>query len=64
MIPSEIPVVAESGIFSAGDVERLANVNVDAILVGEALVTSDDIGAKVRELSRAEVPSPTGRGLG
>ena len=51
MIPSEIAVVAESGIFTAGDVERLANAKVDAILVGEALVTSEDIGAKVRELS-------------
>jgi indole-3-glycerol phosphate synthase len=51
MIPLEIAVVAESGIFTASDVERLAKVNVDAILVGEALVTSDDIGAKVRELS-------------
>lgn len=51
IIPSGIAVVAESGIFTAGDVERLANANVDAILVGEALVTSDDIGAKVRELS-------------
>ncbi len=51
MISSEIAVVAESGIFKASDVERLAKVNVDAILVGEALVTSDDIPAKVRELS-------------
>jgi indole-3-glycerol phosphate synthase len=51
MIPSEIAVVAESGIFTAVDVERLAKANVDAILVGEALVTSNDIGAKVRELS-------------
>ncbi len=51
MIPSEITVVAESGIFRASDVERLAKAGVDAILVGEALVTSDDIGAKVRELS-------------
>jgi indole-3-glycerol phosphate synthase len=55
MIPEEIPVVAESGIFTAGDVERLANANVDAILVGEALVTSDDIAAKVRELSGLDV---------
>src|SRR6185503_15996199 len=53
LIPSEIAVVAESGIFTASDVERLAKVHVDAILVGEALVTSDDIGAKVRELSGA-----------
>ncbi|MEO8355707.1 MAG: indole-3-glycerol phosphate synthase TrpC [Chloroflexota bacterium] len=51
MIPSEIAVVAESGIFDASDVERLAKANVDAILVGEALVTSDDISGKVHELS-------------
>jgi indole-3-glycerol phosphate synthase len=51
MIPSGIFVVAESGIFTASDVERLAKANVDAILVGEALVTADDIPAKVRELS-------------
>src|SRR5262245_51946815 len=64
MIPDGIAVVAESGIFTAQDVERLVNVNLDAILVGEALVTSDDISAKVRELSGARVPSPSGRGLG
>ena len=64
MIPDDIAVVAESGIFTADDVERLANANVDAILVGEALVTADDIPAKVRELSGAIIPSPLGRGLG
>jgi indole-3-glycerol phosphate synthase len=51
IIPDDITVVAESGIFTASDVERLSNANVDAILVGEALVTSEDIPAKVRELS-------------
>ena len=51
MIPSDIAVVAESGIFTASDVERLSKINIDAILVGEALVTSEDIPAKVRELS-------------
>jgi len=51
MIPSDIAVIAESGIFNASDVERLAKANVDAILVGEALVMSEDIPAKVRELS-------------
>ena len=54
MISSDIAVVAESGIFTAADVERLANINIDAILVGEALVTSEDIPAKVRELSGME----------
>jgi len=51
MIPDEIAVVSESGIFTVADVERLANANVDATLVGEALVTADDIAAKVSELS-------------
>jgi indole-3-glycerol phosphate synthase len=55
MIPVNISVVAESGIFTAKDVERLSKANVDAILVGEALVTSEDIPTKVRELS--EFPS-------
>lgn len=51
MISPNIAVVAESGIFTASDVDRLANINIDAILVGEALVTADDIPEKVRELS-------------
>jgi indole-3-glycerol phosphate synthase len=51
MISPDIAVIAESGIFNAQDVERLANANVDAILVGEALMTSDNIPAKVRELA-------------
>jgi indole-3-glycerol phosphate synthase len=51
VISKDIAVVAESGIFTAQDVERLSQANVDAILVGEALVTSEDIPAKVRELS-------------
>jgi len=60
MIPDKIIVVAESGIFTENDVERLAKANVDAILVGEALVTSEDIGAKVRELSGQPEPNPEG----
>ncbi|MFZ1042526.1 MAG: indole-3-glycerol phosphate synthase TrpC [Anaerolineales bacterium] len=55
MIPTDVFVVSESGIFDASDVERLAKVNVDAILVGEALVTAEDIAAKVRELAGLKV---------
>jgi indole-3-glycerol phosphate synthase len=51
LIPAGITVVAESGIFTAADVARLEKVGIDAILVGEALITAPDIGAKVRELS-------------
>jgi indole-3-glycerol phosphate synthase len=60
MISSNIAVVAESGIFTAADLDRLANINIDAILVGEALVTSDDIPAKVRELSGVTLSEATG----
>ena len=55
MIPSNITVVAESGIFTAADVQRLEKANINAILVGEALVTSEDIPAKVRELASSNV---------
>jgi indole-3-glycerol phosphate synthase len=55
LIPPEMAVVAESGMVIAMDVERLSDVNVDAVLVGEALVTAEDIGAKVRELSGLRV---------
>ncbi len=54
MIPPNIHVVAESGIFAAKDVQRIAAAGVNAILVGEALVTAPDISAKVRELSGFE----------
>ncbi len=43
--------VAESGINSHEDVLRMARAGVNAILVGEALVTAPDIAAKVKELS-------------
>lgn len=51
LIPPDITVVSESGFFTAGDVRRVAECGVDAVLVGEALVTAGDIGAKVRELA-------------
>jgi indole-3-glycerol phosphate synthase len=51
MIPPQVCMVAESGIHTRADVARLAAAGVDAMLVGEALVTASDIGAKVRELA-------------
>jgi indole-3-glycerol phosphate synthase len=43
-------LVAESGIHTRADVERLARCDVNAILVGESLMRSHNIPAKVREL--------------
>jgi indole-3-glycerol phosphate synthase len=43
-------LVSESGIGSAADVRRLRGHGVDAILVGEGIVTAPDIAARVQEL--------------
>lgn len=49
-IPAGTVVVAESGITTPEDVERLERAGVDAILVGEALMRADDPVQAVREL--------------
>ncbi len=54
-VPTDICFVAESGIHTAADVARLAQEGIDAILVGEALVKSKDVGQKVRELVGQEI---------
>jgi indole-3-glycerol phosphate synthase len=54
-IPPGIVVVAESGIHTRNDVLILGEIGVDAVLVGEALVTASDIAAQVRELSLQEI---------
>ena len=50
MIPASIPVVGESGIHARKDVERLQRAGVNAILVGEDLVTAIDPGKRIKEL--------------
>jgi len=49
-VPDECVLVAESGIRTRADVERLQAAGVDAILVGETLMVSPDIGAAVDQL--------------
>jgi indole-3-glycerol phosphate synthase len=48
--PSSPLLVAESGIHTRADVERVQKCGAGAILVGESLVKQGNIGAKVREL--------------
>ena len=50
LIPKERIVVSESGISSREDVEKLKEWGVRAVLVGEALVTAEDIPTKMKEL--------------
>lgn len=49
-IPADRIVVAESGIRSYADVAQLRFHDIDAMLVGEALVTSQDVSETIREL--------------
>ncbi len=50
-IPREKTVVSESGIKTREDVLLLKNIGINAILVGQVLLESEDIGRKLRELS-------------
>ena len=51
LIPEEKIVVSESGIRNKNDVVKVRKWGVNAILVGESLVTSDDIPGKIKELT-------------
>src|SRR5437899_10979110 len=50
LIPPDRVVVAESGIHDAADRRRLARYDVQAMLVGESLVVSQDIAIQMRIL--------------
>ena len=50
-IPRGHIIVSESGIHTAADVRKVREAGVNAILVGEALMTSADIPGKIRELT-------------
>ncbi len=52
-LPSAVVRVAESGIRSRADLDRLAASGYDAFLVGEQLITRPDPGAALRELRTA-----------
>lgn len=53
MMPSERMLVAESGIATRADLQRLMNDGAAAFLIGESLMREADIGAKLRELRAA-----------
>jgi len=50
LVPPGRIVVSESGITTRDDVERLRGWGVNTVLVGEALVTAEDITAKTKEM--------------
>ncbi|WP_422117435.1 indole-3-glycerol phosphate synthase TrpC [Brachybacterium sp. UNK5269] len=62
-IPAGVLAIGESAVASVADVEAYAAAGADAVLVGEALVTSGDPGAAVasfRQVARRGRPVPEG----
>ena len=57
LVPKDKVLVSESGINSPDDLRTLSPFGVNAVLVGESIVTSTDVAQKVRELSSAVVPT-------
>ena len=51
LIPTNVVVVAESGIQTADDARRVYEAGANAILVGEALMRADNPGDRIRELT-------------
>ena len=52
MIPAGPLAIGESAVASRADVERYASAGADAVLVGEALVTSGDPAAEASSYRR------------
>lgn len=50
IIPQDVIFVSESGVKTAGDIERLRKSGVDAVLIGEALMKAPDKKEKLNEL--------------
>jgi indole-3-glycerol phosphate synthase len=55
LVPESITYVAESGIKSAGDIKLLDAAGVDAVLIGETLMRSNDRKGLLRELRGVEL---------
>ena len=53
LVSDDIIFISESGIKTAEDVRRLKENNVDAVLIGETLMRSDDKKAMISELKNA-----------
>ncbi len=50
LIPQDRIVVSESGIKNRDDMEKLRKWHVDAVLIGESLISASNIAAKMKEL--------------
>ena len=57
-VPAGKTVVAESGFHTREQIEELERVGIDAVLIGEALMRSEDLEAATRVLTGTELDEP------
>lgn len=50
LLPSDVTIVAESGVSGCEDARRLREAGADALLVGESLMRSGDVKSAIEEL--------------
>ena len=50
-VPKDRIIISESGITARADIERLTSAGIRTFLIGGALMTAEDMGKKLRELS-------------
>lgn len=63
-VPDDRIVVSESGHRTRADLVGLEEAGVEAVLIGEAIMRAEDVGAKVRELLGETGKGPAGLGPG
>jgi indole-3-glycerol phosphate synthase len=56
LVPPDRIVVSESGIKDRSDLEKIREWGVDAVLIGESLISATNIAAKMQELLEPTVP--------
>ncbi len=55
IVPEGCIVVSESGINDGEDIRALKGTGINAVLMGTALMKSDDLAAKTREIVNAGI---------
>ena len=52
MVPDDVVLVGESGIFTSDDARRMRSAGMDAVLVGESLIVAPDRAEAIAQIKR------------
>ena len=58
IVPDNVVLVGESGIFTAEDARRMRSAGMDAVLVGESLIVAPDRALAIRQIKLDEPRGP------